>query len=174
MINSIKQDSYLPFGIEEYCDVFTHYMAMDDLQKKKPRVLFISYGETDEWAHEGHYKDYHNAAHQIDKWLSDIWSFVQSDTKYKNKTALFITVDHGRGDLIKEKWTSHNNKIEDSHQIWFGVIGPGIPAKGEVKTFMQLYQVQYAATFAELLGLTFACEHPVAKGLKNILLTPNH
>lgn len=27
-----------------------------------------------------------------------IWEFVQTDPQYKNKTALLITVDHGRGD----------------------------------------------------------------------------
>lgn len=145
-INSLKQDSYRPFGEEEYLDVFTHYMAMDYLQKKKPRVLYISYGETDEWAHAARYLDYLDAVHQVDKWLSDLWNFVQSDPQYKNKTALFITVDHGRGDIVKEQWTSHNNRIADSHQIWFAVIGPGIPAKGEVKASMQLYQKQYATT----------------------------
>ncbi|MCX6274605.1 MAG: alkaline phosphatase family protein [Bacteroidetes bacterium] len=165
-INALKADSYLPFGEEEYEDVYTHYMAMDYLQKKKPRVLYISYGETDEWAHAGHYKDYLDAAHRVDKWLGDLWNFIQTDPQYKNRTALFVTVDHGRGDRVKEKWTSHNNKIEDSHQIWFAVMGPGIPAKGEIKTPVQIYQKQFAETIAEMLGLQFKCEHPVADGLK--------
>jgi hypothetical protein len=169
LINALKKDSYKPFGEEEYMDVFTQYMAMDFLQKKKPRALYISFGETDEWAHMGHYKDYLDAAHTIDKWLGDIWRFVQSDAQYKNKTALFITVDHGRGDLVKEKWTSHNNKIEDSHQIWFAVMAPGIPVKGEVKTLLQLYQKQFAQTFAWLLGFTYKSDKPVAEGLQNVL-----
>jgi hypothetical protein len=170
LINSMKRDSYDPFGEEEYLDVFTHYQAKDCLEKEKPRVLYISYGETDEWAHEGRYLDYLDAAHRVDQWLSELWSFIQHDEHYKNKTALFITVDHGRGDLKKEEWTSHNSKIEDSHQIWFAVMGPGIPAKGESKTSMQLYQKQFAQTFSELLNLRFTCEHPVAAGLKETLL----
>lgn len=48
----------------------------------------------------------------------------------KNKTTLFITVDHGRGDIEKEKWTSHNNKIQDAHEIWFAVMGPDTPVRG--------------------------------------------
>ncbi len=170
LINAMKRDSYDPFGKEEYLDVFTQYAAMDCLKKKKPRVLYISYGETDEWAHAGHYSDYLDAAHHVDHWLSDIWNFIQSDPQYKNKTALFITVDHGRGDVKEEQWTSHNNKIPDSHQIWFAVMGPGIPAKGEIKTSGQLYQNQYAQTFAQLLGLNFTCEHPVANGFKDLLM----
>ena len=169
LINKMKHDSYNPFGSEECLDVFTQYAAMDYLTTHKPHVLYISYGETDEWAHAGKYKDYLDAAHQVDSWLQDIWNFVQSDPQYKNKTAMFVTVDHGRGDLIKEKWTSHNNKIADSHQIWFGVIAPGLPAKGEVKSNMQLYQKQYAQTIATLLGFHFTCEHPIGDGLNDVL-----
>ena len=57
-INKLMQDSYRPFGNEEVLDVFTHYGAMNYLQTKKPKVLYISYGETDEWAHHGYYRDY--------------------------------------------------------------------------------------------------------------------
>jgi hypothetical protein len=161
LINAMRRDSYSAFGTEECLDVYTHYAAMDYLKKKKPRVLYIAYGETDEWAHAGQYKDYLNAAHHVDQWLNDIWNFIQNDPQYKNKTALFITVDHGRGE--KDLWTSHNNKIPNSHQTWFAVIGAGIPAKGEIKTSGQLYQNQYAQTFADLVGLDFTCEHPVGK-----------
>ncbi len=169
LINEMKQTSYKPFLEEEALDVFTHYEAMHYLKTKQPNVLYISYGETDEWAHEGKYLDYLEAAHNVDKWIAEIWKYVQSTPKYKNKTALFIAVDHGRGDQDKTKWTSHNAQIEDAQQIWFAAMGPGITAKGEIKTTMQVYQKQFAQTFAELLGYTFECEHPVEKGLKNIL-----
>lgn len=170
-LNAMKATGYNPFlkwGAQ--LDVYVHYPAMDYLTKKKPRVLYIAYGETDEWAHEGHYRDYLNAAHHVDEYLREIWTFVQSDPQYKNKTALFITVDHGRGDAVKSEWTSHNGKIKDAHEMWFAVIGPGIPAKGEVKKPMQLWQKQFAQTFTELLGLNFTCEHPVAPGLKSVLM----
>jgi bisphosphoglycerate-independent phosphoglycerate mutase (AlkP superfamily) len=159
MINTLSRDSYKPFGDAECLDVFTHYAAMEYLKTKKPRVLYISYGETDEWAHSGHYKDYLEAASMVDKWISDLWNYIQSDPFYKNKTALFITTDHGRG--IHEEWTSHNNKIKNSSQVWFAVMGPGVKAKGEVKTSQQLFQMQFAQTMAGLLGLKFNCEHPV-------------
>src|SRR5204862_4287990 len=123
-INALAQDSYKPFGEEEVLDVFTQYAAIHYLQTKKPRVLYISYGETDEWAHSGQYRDYLNAANMVDKWIHDIWNFVQSDPAYKNNTALFLTVDHGRGDAKKEEWTSHNKDIKDSYQIWFAAMGP--------------------------------------------------
>ena len=166
IINTLAKDAYKPFGEGEVLDVFTHYGAMNYLQTKKPKVLYISYGETDEWAHNGQYRDYLNAANMVDKWIQDIWNYVQSDPFYKNKTAIFITTDHGRGDVTKEEWTSHNNKIKDSYQIWMAAMGPGIQAKGEVKTNQQLYQKQFAQTMAALLGLSFTAEHPVAEKIE--------
>lgn len=167
-LNSMLKDSYKPFGSGECLDVFTHYMAMDYLTAKSPKLMYISYGETDEWAHSGRYKDYLNAANQVDKWLSDLWSYIQSNEKYRNRTALFITVDHGRGGINKTQWTDHGESIPDAHEIWFAVMGPGIPAKGEIKTPMQLYQAQFAQTISALLGVEFTAEHPIGKKIEAV------
>ena len=45
-------------------------------------------------------------------------------------------------------------------------MGPGIPAKGEVKTSQQLYQKQFAQTMAAILGLHFTAEHPVGEKIE--------
>jgi bisphosphoglycerate-independent phosphoglycerate mutase (AlkP superfamily) len=168
LINSMLRDSYKPFGLDECLDVFTHYEAMEYLENKKPRVLYISYGETDDFAHAGRYEDYLNSANQVDKWLDMIWQYLQSTPQYKNKTALFVTVDHGRGDKKKTEWTSHGSEIQDAHEIWFALMGPGIAAKGEIKTPMQLYQKQFAQTMASLLGFTFKAEHPIGERIDAI------
>ncbi len=118
----------------------------------------------------GHTADntvYLDAVHQADAWIKQLWDFVQSDQQYKNKTTLFITTDHGRGDIIEEEWTSHNKSIQDSYQIWFAVMGPGTPASGEMKTDVQLYQKQFAQTIAKLLGYTFKADHPIADEIKS-------
>jgi hypothetical protein len=162
LINAMMKDSHRPWGEEECFDVYTHYGAMEYLRTKKPKVLYIAYGETDEWAHAGEYRSYLDAGHQVDAWVKEIWNYVQSDPQYKNKTTLFITVDHGRGDIEKEKWTSHNNKIQDAHEIWFAVMGPDTPVRGELNSEMQLYQQQFAQTFAKLMGYTYKANHPIA------------
>jgi len=166
LLNALSKDAYRPFGEAECLDVFTHYAAFDYLKTKKPKALYISYGETDEWAHSGHYRDYLNAAFMVDKWIQDLWNYIQSDPFYKNKTAIFITTDHGRGDVKKEEWTSHNNKISDAYQIWFATMGPGIKAKGEVKASQQLYQKQFAQTMANILGLEFKTGHPAGEKIE--------
>jgi len=159
-MNKMLADSYKPFGYDECLDVFTHYGALEYLQQHKPRVMFIGYGETDEWAHAGRYYDYLNAAHQVDQWLNDIWNYIQSDPFYKDQTALIITTDHGRG--TANEWTSHGPKVAGADQIWFALMGPGIAAKGEMKDASQNYQKQLAQTVATLLGTKFTADHPVA------------
>ncbi len=162
LVNKMLLDSYRPWHEEECLDVFTHYAAFEYLQSKKPRVLYIAYGETDEWAHSGQYRSYLDAGHQVDAWIKKIWNFVQSDPQYKNKTTLLITTDHGRGGINKDEWTSHNNKIQDAHEIWLAAIGPDSPARGELKDDIQLYQQQLAQTIAKLMGFTYQANHPVA------------
>ncbi len=168
LINAMLRDAYKPFGLAECLDVFTHYAAMEYMKTKKPRLLYIAYGETDEWAHHGRYRDYLDAAYQVDKWISDIWNYIQSTPEYKDKTAILITSDHGRGDIVKEEWTSHGSRIAGSNELWFAVIGPGIAAKGEITTDMQLYQKQFAQTIASLLGLTYKANHPIGDAIKEI------
>jgi hypothetical protein len=162
LINAMMKDSHKPWGEDECLDVFTHYGAMEYMKTKKPRVLYIAYGETDEWAHSGQYRSYLDAGRQIDEWVKNIWNFVQTDPQYKNKTTLLITTDHGRGDLVKDEWTSHNNKIEGASEIWFAAMGPDSPVRGEIKDDVQLYQQQLAQSIARLMGYTFEAKHPVA------------
>ena len=158
-LNKMLADSYKPFGKDECLDVFTHYAATEYLKNNKPRVLYISYGETDEWAHAGKYRAYLEAAQQVDKWLSNIWDYIQSDPFYKDQTALIVTTDHGRG--VNAEWTDHGSDIKGASEIWFAIMGPGIAAKGEIKQPMQNYQKQLAQTIASLLGTTFVSDHPI-------------
>ncbi len=162
-INREKRNCNNPFDSTEYPDIYTHQAAMHYFKKNKPRVLYVSYGETDEWAHSGQYATYLNTAHQVDEWIKEWWTLIQNDPKYKDKTALFITVDHGRGDKIKDEWRDHNRRIKGSNEIWFVVAGPNIPAKGEINKPLKLYQEQFAQTMANMLGFTFNCEHKVGK-----------
>lgn len=165
MINVMQRDVHKEWKEETY-DVFTHYAALEHLKTRKPRVLYISYGETDEWAHGRQYRSYLDAAHQFDAWLREIWTYLQSDPQYRNKTTLFLTVDHGRGDVPLDKWTSHGASVAGANQIWFAMMGAGIPAGGEMKSETQLYQKQFAQTMANLMGYTFVAEHPVAAAIK--------
>ena len=168
LINAMNQDSYHPFNDQECLDVFTHYSAMEYLKTRKPRILYIAYGETDEWAHAKMYRSYLDAARQTDEWIKELWQWLQSQSQYKNKTTLFITTDHGRGDVVKSDWANHNNKVIGANEIWFAVMGPGISARGEIKSPAKIYQEQFAQTLALTLGYRFDAKHQVAGEVKEI------
>ena len=163
LFNEMLRDSYKPFHEGECLDVFTHYAAFTYLKQNQPRVLYVAYGETDEWAHAGRYRDYLHATRQFDEWLKDIWNYIQSTPRYRNKTAIFITSDHGRGDKIKDEWTSHGAKIEGAGEIWFAVMAPGLKTRGEMKGGPVYYQNQFAQTMASLLGMIYSAQHPIAE-----------
>lgn len=136
-------------------DAFTHGYALEYLKKKHPRVLFISYGETDDFAHDGRYDHYLKSAHQTDQFIAALWQFAQSDPVYKGKTTFLITTDHGRGDNPKATWRDHGSSTKGSDAIWIAVLGPDTPALGEVKKDMQYWQHQVARTAAAFLGLDY-------------------
>lgn len=163
LINDWQFLTTRPIGVRP--DVITYIAAREYMKAFKPKVLYIAFDETDDLAHAGMYDQYLQSAHAEDKMLEDLWNYIQSTPQYKDKTTLFITCDHGRGDKVKEEWQHHGDKIEGASQIWYAVIGPDTKVLGEVKTAEQLYQKQFAATFASFLGLQFTASHPVAGSL---------
>jgi len=136
-------------------DPFTHHYAMEYIMKNKPRVVYISYGETDDFAHDGEYDQYLYAAKQTDQFIKELWGYVQSNDQYKDKTTFLITTDHGRGTYPKDTWRSHGDDIEGAGEIWIAAIGPDTKPIGEIKEEGQLFQNQIAATAAKLMGFKY-------------------
>lgn len=169
LINEMRRNSHKPWLEDECLDVFTHYAALEHLKTRKPKVLYISYGETDEWAHGGQYRNYLDAALQVDKWIKEIWEFVQQDPQYAGKTTLLFTVDHGRGDTRKEEWTDHGSDIEGASQIFLAAVGNKIKKEGEIKKEQQLFQMQVAQTIAKIMGYTYKANHPVAGAVEDMM-----
>ena len=145
-------------------DFLTNGYAMDALKSHNPRVIYIAYGETDDFAHDGNYDRYINAAHRSDLMLSKLWQWVQSTPSYRDRTTLIITTDHGRGS-VPDSWKGHSNVaaqdeqdaepapdgLQDSNQIWLAAIGPCIKPAGLVKGHWK--QSQIAATALACLQL---------------------
>lgn len=162
LTNKIQSEIRGPWGGVRL-DVFTQNYAMAALKNRKPKALYISYGETDDWAHENHYDQYIWSAKQTDAYIKEIWDFVQSDPQYKDKTTMIITTDHGRG-TTKTSWRGHGSSISDAGEIWMAAIGPDTPASGEMKSLGQWQSAQIARTIFKLLGM----EYPDAKAGKVI------
>ena len=135
-------------------DTFVGYAAKHAVRTLKPRAMYVSFGETDDWAHEGNYERYLNAAHEFDRFIGELWSLVQSLPEYRGTTTFFIAVDHGRGDA-PVAWQKHGKEIPDSAYIWFALLGPDIAALGERSNTPPVKQAQIAATIAALVGEDF-------------------
>lgn len=166
VLNDMQFLAPRPIGVRP--DIITYMMAREYLKAYQPRVLYIAFDETDDFAHGGMYDEYLRSAHAQDAMIADIWNTLQSMPKYKDKTTLLITCDHGRGDKIKSEWKDHGTRISDAHQIWLAVMGPGVRSSGEMKQPLQLYQKQLAATIAAIVGFEFKCDHPVAPPIENL------
>ncbi len=163
-LNQIQRDTPSPWDTVRL-DIFTHEFAFEYMKVAKPRALYIAYGETDDFAHDGHYDLYINAARRTDDFIRRIWEWVQNDPQYIDKTTLLITTDHGRGYDTLESWKSHGidessenerTYIDGDHEIWAAVIGPDSPASGEMENISDIKQDQFAATLMKFLGLDYA------------------
>ncbi|HTQ64268.1 MAG TPA: alkaline phosphatase family protein [Puia sp.] len=167
LINDIQFLTTRPIGVRP--DVLTYIAGREYLKAYKPKVLYIAFDETDDFAHEGEYDQYLGSAHAEDGMIADLWKTVQSMPEYKNKTTLIVTCDHGRGDKIKEQWRDHGEKVEDAGHIWIAVMGPDTKASGEVKTSVPLYQKQIAPTIAALLGFHFVPDHESSETIVSVI-----
>ena len=141
-------------------DVFTHHYAFEYLKRARPRLLYVAYGETDDFAHDGEYAAYLRSARTTDSMIRDLWTWVQSTDGYRDNTWLVITTDHGRS--TGDRWVGHGTDWEGSGYVWLAVLGPGLSAGGEMRDAdFRLEQV--AATVAARLGLDFTTSGDVAE-----------
>ena len=80
-----------PFGSSARLDVFTDYYALEYIKRAHPDVVYIANDETDDFAHQGHYDKYLDAAHAADAFLKELWNYIQDDPYYKDKTTIILT-----------------------------------------------------------------------------------
>jgi hypothetical protein len=136
------------------------YAAIEALRTSQPRVLYIMLGDGDEWAHEGRYDLYLDAAQRGDRLIKRVWDTLQSLPAYAGKTTLLLTTDHGRGDTTKD-WTDHGRKVPAAESTWMAALGPGVPALG-VREGVTVTTSQLAATIASVVGENFQVASPKA------------
>ena len=137
-------------------DVFTFYGALDRLHREATRLLYVSFGETDDWAHAGRYDLYLDSARRTDDYIRRLWEAAQALPEFAGKTSLVITTDHGRGDG-REGWKNHGAHLDGSDRIWIAVLGPDTEPLG-VRQGVRATQSQVAATVAAILGYDYPTE----------------
>ncbi len=149
-------------------DMLTFLTAKEYIQKNHPKMVYIGFGETDEFAHGSHYDDYLQAAHLFDEYLAQLWYLINNDPFYKNNTSFIITTDHGRGQNTNT-WVRHDMFTKGSKNTWLLTLGKLLAAKGEVQNEQELFNEQIAQTIAHLLGINFVPNHTVEPAFSNIV-----
>jgi hypothetical protein len=136
------------------------HAAIECLRTRRPRVLYVMLGETDEWAHDGRYDLYLDAAFRSDRFMRRVWEMVQRMPGYAGTTALVLATDHGRG-ATNADWTDHGRKVPAAEATWMAVMGPSTPPLG-VRESVSVATAQVASTVAALLGEDFRRGVPAA------------
>jgi hypothetical protein len=154
---------------EDVWDSFMQIPLIDYVKAEHPRVLFVGYGETDNWAHAGRYDLVLESAQQFDKFVQQLWETMQSMPEYHDQTTFIITTDHGRGGGLEE-WKEHGVDQKGSENIWIAVMGPDTNTLGERQNVPPVTQSQIAATLAAFVGKDLHQNEPtVAPALPDVL-----
>lgn len=146
-------------------DAYTFYLAMSHLRAARPRVLYLAFDETDDWAHNGRYDRVLDALNRTDGYIKELWTWLQSQPDYQ-RTHILITTDHGRGHTT-EDWRTHGAKIEGAQETWIAFMSPAMSQRGEWRKHPDLHTNQVAATIASWMGVDWTAGKPgVGKPIK--------
>ena len=142
-------------------DAYTFRFALDYLKRVHPRMLYIAFDETDDWAHEGHYDLVLDMLHRSDGYLKELWDALQADPQYRGTTTVIVATDHGRGRTLDD-WKKHGKDVPGANEIWMAIASPGSTRRGAWRDHPPLLQNQIAATMAAALGLDYREHNPQA------------
>lgn len=105
----------------------------------------------DHMGHAGDWEGYLDKIREDDQLVGKLWDFLQQDNKYKDKTTMLVTNDHGRhSDGIVSGFVGHGDSCEGCQHISLLVMGPDVSAP---RTVTEVYrQVDLAPTIAQMLN----------------------
>jgi hypothetical protein len=160
LVNRLQTEARAPWN-DARLDAFTFELALAHLETARPRVLFLSFNDTDSWAHEGRYDRVLDAYEAADARLEKLWTWLQAQPDYRGRTHLLITTDHGRGHTA-EGWRHHGEKYPDAERVWMAFVSPKMTQRGEWRGGPALSTNQVAATLASWVGVDWTADHPQA------------
>lgn len=139
-------------------DSITLRRTLNTLTVEHPKLVFISFREPDYSAHQNNWQAYIEGIKNTDSYVYQIWSFIEKNTFYKGKTAIFVTNDHGRHlDNVNDGYISHGDTCNGCKHISLLAFGPDFK-KGEViKINRELIDIP--ATIAEILRFPMPTGH---------------
>jgi hypothetical protein len=158
-LNRFKPQSRIGIGESSLqADSDVYQKVLEVMEKDRPRILYANFGATDHLAHSGSWERHIQAIRHQDQILANLWGKIQSDPHYRDRTALFLTNDHGYHlDGTYEGFAEHGDSCEGCRHIMLLAIGPDIQKGAVVET--PAYQTDIAPTVGELLGFQTPLAH---------------
>jgi Metalloenzyme superfamily len=120
--------------------------AIEHLVHHRPRFLWVSLGDTDEWAHRHDYRGYLEALRFADGFVGEIAAHLDEMGDYGARTAILVTTDHGRD----AGFADHGGAA--SANVWLMGRGGPIPRRGSTATARAAHLADVAPTIAAILG----------------------
>lgn len=131
-------------------DEYTFDQAIAVLKNNKPRFLFISLDDADEFGHKGQYKDYLTTLKSYQEKLTILLKTLDGMGDYGHATSVIMTTDHGRGE--GRNWTDHNADLPAAKYIWMFAKGPRVTKKA-AHTMRAYTHLDIRPTIEKLMGL---------------------
>ena len=160
LMNRLQQEAASPWPPTRL-DAFTFRQAMAYLETTRPRVLYVAFDETDDWAHDGRYDKVLDTYVRTDGYLRELWTWLQAQPDYRGRTHLLITTDHGRGATAAD-WRHHGDKYPGAEFTWMAFVTPKMAQRGEWRGGPAIKTNQIAATLASWVGVDWNADHPGA------------
>lgn len=109
-------------------DPYTASLALKYLERRRPRFMFVSLGDTDEYGHQANRAGYMAALKRFDGFVGQLADELRRLEEVGRRTLLVVTTDHGRAD----DFSKHGGAHPESARVWLIASGTAIQARGDI------------------------------------------
>lgn len=124
-----------------------------------PKITLINLLGVDVNGHAKDWEGYKAALRECDEYAFKLWNLIQDNPEMKDKTALFITNDHGRHlDGHKDAFVSHGDKCMGCKHISLLAMGPDFKKNVRISTPGELTDI------SKTISCMLKFDMPTSKG----------
>ena len=161
-----KADAFPGYG-DFRPDRMTSALALQYLERRRPRLLYMGLGEPDEYAHRGDFPGYLASLRAADAAIGAVFDTLDRMGERGKRTTVLVTTDHGRA----ADWRHHGREMPESARVWLFAGGGGVSARGLVHSVRSHRLSDVAPTVRALLDMPSDAA-PSAGAPIDELLTP--